>query len=116
MAKRDQPSAQVARLSRSSPTGNTPATLAPTSGQWTGSETKRGIDSHATGRSRHLRTSGQLPIWACKMKGGISMTLTTHVRVVEPTAVKPIFDYARRLRGAETAAFEQRKHWALNNL
>ena len=38
------------------------------------------------------------------------MTLTTHVRVVEPTAVKPIFDYARRLLGAERAAFEHRTH------
>jgi hypothetical protein len=44
------------------------------------------------------------------------MTVTTHVRVVEPTPVKPIFDYARRLLGAEKAAFEQSKHWALNNL
>jgi hypothetical protein len=44
------------------------------------------------------------------------MTLTTHVRVDEPTAVKPIFDYARRLLGAERAAFEHRKHWALSNL
>src|ERR1700694_2197163 len=78
--------------------------------------TKRGSTSQATGRSRDLRTSGQLPMRACKMKGGISMTLTTHVRVVEPTAVKPIFDYARRLLGAESAAFEHRKHWALNNL
>jgi hypothetical protein len=44
------------------------------------------------------------------------MTLTTHVRVVEPTPVMPIFDYARRLLRAERAAFEHRKHWDLTNL
>ena len=44
------------------------------------------------------------------------MTLTTHVRVGEPTPVKPIFEYARRLLGAEKAAFKHRKHWDLANL
>ena len=53
---------------------------------------------------------------ACKMKGGISYDPDDPCSIVEPTAVKPIFDYARRLLGAERAAFEHRKHWALGNL
>ena len=38
------------------------------------------------------------------------MTLTTHLRIVEPTPVRPVFDEARRLLHAENAAFSHEKN------
>lgn len=36
------------------------------------------------------------------------MTLTTAIRIVEPTAVRPVFTYARHLLGGELATFHER--------